>query len=308
MNQRLPVASDPVGHLDTWAAARPGALALLHKRRGRWMAWRWADVRREVAELSAALAARGFGPGERLALAGPFEPTLVLLALGARNAGGEVVAVSPDLSGQALLDGLSAAGAHHLFVASRDGASRAIAAYAGARAAPRLYLREAPAQRSAGLSVTPIAELFGEPRPMPERIEWDRLRSSRSAWVEEGSEWAEGLGLILERLLTHGQAFAFPENAESASRDRCDIAPVMLLLSAARAGALHDKLDQRLAPSGSLGRRLWDWAQRHAGRPGAHRHLRSHVRRIAGLHRVRAVEPAALVASAWLGTGREELP
>lgn len=307
MNPQSPAARDPMGHLDTWAAARPGTLALLHKRRGRWMGWRWADVRREVAELSAALAARGFGPGERLALAGPYEPTLILLALAARRAGGEVVAVSPGLSGKALVDGLLAKGARHFFVARRDGASRAIAAYAGDPAAPRLYLRDAPAQRSAGLAVIPVAELFGAPQTMPERIEWERLRSNRSAWVEEGSEWAEGLDLILERLLVRGQTFAFPENAESASRDRCDIAPGILLLSADRAEALHDELNRRLAPPGSLSRRLWDWAQRHAGQPGVHRYLRARARRITGLHRVRAVEPTMFASSAWLGAGWEDL-
>lgn len=302
----VPRAVDLFSHLDHWVVARPHGLALVHKRRGQWKGWYWDDVRREVAHLREALQRRGFGPGACLAVAGAYEPTLLLLALAARAAGGQVVPLPRTLAGPTLSDALNALGGAHLFVAERDGAARVQAAVEDGVRVPRLYLGHLLPCRCAGVVVEGVADLYaGQPLRVQRRLAWRHVRTAAPVWVEEGTEWAEGLGLLCERLVTHGEALAFPEGLASASRDRCDIAPATLLLSSSRAHALHAELENRVAVPGSLRRRVWDWAQRGAGQAGLPRHVHTRVRRIVGLHRLRAVAPAA-VDSAWLRPLRED--
>lgn len=301
----VPRAVELLDHLHRWAAVRPRELALVHKRCGQWKGWCWADVHREVTQLREALQHRGFGPGARLAVVGAYEPTLLVLALAARATGGQVVPLPRTLAGAALVEALGAPGEAHLFIAERDSAARLQAAVEGGVRLQRLYLAHRPTWRCADVVAEGVAELYaGQPLPVQGRRAWHHLRAAAPVWAEEGTEWAEGLELLCERLVIHGESLAFPEGMASASRDRCDIAPATLLLSSSRAHALHAELEDRVAAPGSLRRRVWDWARRGVGRTGLHRHVYSRVRRIVGLHRLRAVAPAA-IDSAWLRPLRE---
>lgn len=281
----LPV--NALNQLKHWAAYRPLHIALRHKRRGRWKAWRWIDVLREVERLGAALQMHGFGGGSRLALCGAYEPTLLILALAARVAGGQSFVVSRELGGDELRHLLRRAQPSHAFVQSREGVSRWLAV------APRLprelllFSCQSAARQRGKARVLPLAGLEGTPAE-PLRQSWRAGRRQAAVWSEEGTEWGQGLELLLRHWLGNGESFAFPENRESAARDRRDIAPVALLLSPARLQGLADEIEQRLAPHGSWCRRLCDWALADPRR-GVRRQLKARVRKLLGLHALQTV-------------------
>src|ERR1700709_30037 len=88
--------------LHHWSAAAPDDVALLHKRRGRWKAFRWTDAENEVARLTETLAEHGFGSGSRLAVSGAYEPDLVFIALAATAFGGLVLPAPRNMRGDEL--------------------------------------------------------------------------------------------------------------------------------------------------------------------------------------------------------------
>ena len=125
-------------------------------------------------------------------------------------------------------------------------------------------------------------------------------------WVDEGTEWQDGLSHVLQRWLGQGEGLAFPETSESASRDRREITPTDLLLSPRRVEALAAEIEARLAPPGSWRRWACDWALANQQR-AAGRRLKARVRRLLGFARLRRIEvpsapPAAALArpAAWL--------
>ncbi len=287
---------DVAGRLTRWATEQPEQLALVHKRQGVWKAWRWVDVQRDVAHLQGAL--RSLGPARSLGVQGALAPELILLALAAQAEGLNLVCLDPHVQGDALRAGIRARQLDLLLVTGQAGAQQAVRALEGQTDGPRLILSHL--QPGSATSAVALARLYpgGVPESRPP-LGWQAVQRARLGWVEEGSEWPDGLRLVLDRLLSRGEGVAFPETAGSAERDRRDIAPVALLLSPARAQALAGALEARLAPVGSLRRRLWLWAQRHTGRPGLHRALRLRVRALAGLHRVRVVEPLPGTGGIW---------
>lgn len=297
-----------LGRLADWARSRPADIALRHKRRGRWKAWRWADVAREVDHLAAALRQHGFGPGSRLALSGAFEPTLLLLALAAAAAGGHAFGLSRDAEGAGLRRQLERLQPSHVFVHSRAGATRVLAALAGTPGEVVLFSSQAAARREGQGRVLPLAGLYAGGPVAPARLAWRLAHAAPPLWSEEGTEWEDGLRLLLAHWLDKGEGLAFPESRESATRDRRDVAPAGLLLSSARLAGLEHELESRLPPPGSLTRRVWDWAQ---GGHALGRRLRARVRRLSGLHRLRRVvvdAPDAVPASGaqgWVHAYRE---
>lgn len=294
-----------------WAAGRPLQVALRHKRRGRWKAWRWVDVLHEVARLGVALQRQGFGPGSRLALSGALEPTAILLALAAQAAGGQVVPLCRRAEGGELHGLLLRLQPSHAFVQSREGVSRWLDA---AQELPRgllLFSAQSAARRQGNCRVLPLAALEDDLPVVPLIQPWRAVRQQETVWCEEGSEWREGLGLLLRHWLDSGSGFAFPESSESAARDRRDVAPTALLLSEGRRQALAAEIEQRLAPAGSWSRQVSDWAL-HGPERGLPRWIAARVRELLGLRRLErllpgeAPPPLARPAPAWLGERREQ--
>lgn len=300
-----------LNQLQHWAASRPLQIALRHKRRGRWKAWRWVDVLREVVQLGVALQQKGFGPGSRLALSGAFEPRLILLALAARAAGGQAFAVSRAASGEELRGLLHRTQPTHAFVQSREGVSQWLAAAVGLPHELLLFSAQSAPRQSGKARVLPLAELEGAGcEPMQQS--WRAARKTGAVWSEEGTEWAQGLELLLRHWLGNGESFAFPENSESAARDRRDIAPIALLLSPQRLQALADEIENRLAPLGSWRRRLCDWTLRDA-RHGLRRGIKARVRALLGFPRLQTILRSApdeqavpAVNHAWIREYREQ--
>ncbi len=287
-----------------WSASRPDQIALQHKRRGQWKAWRWADVARDVGVLAASLRDQGVGPGTRLALSGAFEPTLLLLALAAFEAGAEVVSVPRSSDAAQWRAELAALQPSHLYLQRREDVAAALQAAGDASREVVLISAHAPVRASDRSRVLSIAALHDGQRGERQFLRHRQALRASSAWVEEGTEWREGLALVLTHWLGGGGSLAFPERSESAARDRRDVAPVVLLLSPARLQRLGDEIENRLAPQGSLRRRLSDWAAR-SPRRSLVRHLHARIRRQFGLGRLESVRSADTVTPhsdhRWVG-------
>jgi hypothetical protein len=240
--------------LHHWSAAAPDDVALLHKRRGRWKAFRWTDAENEVARLTETLAEHGFGSGSRLAVSGAYEPDLIFIALAATALGGSVLPAPRNMRG----DELASFRPTHAFVKGR----RTLAHWAELRAGDSrlpLFCSQPDAQESEQWQMVPTGGLPETAASQPRNLR-RRLRRRAVAWVDEGTEWTEGLNIILGTWLKDGSALAFPEAEGSVARDRKEIRPSALLSSQARRQALSEEINQRL---GIWNRRLAEARPRH---------------------------------------------
>jgi len=281
-----------LARLQHWALEKPLQIALRHRRHGTWKAWRWIDVLREVERTAAALSERGFGPGSRLALSGAFEPTLLLLALAAKRAGGQTLVVSRQARDEELRRQLLLARPGYAYVQRRENVSHWLLAGADSEWALQLFSAQS-GERSAGAwKVLALDTLLGNRAPDLHRLGWRHTWQEESVWNDEGTEWADGLSRILEHWLSSGLGFAFPETSESAARDLRDIAPSVLLLSAPRLQTLAAEIESRLAPLGSWRRQLCDWTLLDA-RYGVRRWIKARVRHLLGFQRVRSIVQGA---------------
>lgn len=299
----------PLGRLSHWASVRPEQVALLHKRRGRWKAWRWTDVADDVARLRDALRQQGFTAESNLVLSGAFEPTLILLALAAASVGGKVHSLPRTATAVELRALLGTAHPTHVYLEHRQGFAKALAANDGGPRELVLLSPKLAPQRRGNWRVVPVAELHGESGAESLRLRRHAASQTATAWVEDSTDWAGGLAHVLGYWLESGEGLAFPESLESAARDRRDISPSALLLSPAGLHGLSGEIESRLAPEGSLRRRLVESILRQP-RGGLRRRLKGRVRGQLGLRRlervIRPATPASAVAAGWVALLLEE--
>ncbi|WP_448107290.1 AMP-binding protein [Pseudomonas azerbaijanoccidentalis] len=280
----VPQALEQLRH---WAQVRPLQPALRHKRHGQWFVWRWIDVLRDVERLSDGLRQQGFDEDSRLAVSGAFEPNLLLLALAAQQVGGQLLAVEDNLDAPALHNVLWRSAPTHAFVPGRQ--------------TQQLWLNQ-------DQSLLDFSELLGRTEP-PQRLRLGLVGTQ--LWSEEGTQWQDGLGVLFEQWLTSGQTLAFPESTGSASRDRREVAPSGLLLSAERLQVLANEIDSRLAPLGTWRRRLCDWAIAHPEK-ALQRLIKNRVRRLLGFHNLHFIWQATRTAQAqpapvWLAEFKRDI-
>ncbi|TBV01802.1 AMP-binding protein [Phytopseudomonas dryadis] len=285
------VPDEALGHVRRWAAQRPLEIALRHRRRGIWKAWRWIDVLREVERKAAALRQQGFGAGSRLAVSGAYEPTLLLLALAAKQLGGHTQSISRYSQGEALRRQVLAGRADFAFVQRREQAAAWLAIATDDSRPLTLFCAQPIAATQGRWRTVPLSALI-EGQPSTDSQGWRQAYREPASWCDEGSEWADGLRVLLQHWLEGGQGLAFPESSESAARDRREIAPVTLLLSPPRLQRLAAEIEARLAPAGSWRRRLCDWTQRAPGR-GVRRWIKARVRRLLGFQRLQRIVQGA---------------
>lgn len=285
------VPDEALALVQRWAAQQPLGIALRHRRRGQWKAWRWIDVSREVERKAALLTQQGFTAGSRLALSGAYEPTLLLLALAAKRLGGHVQLISRYSRGETLRRQLLAGRAGFAFVQRRDQAAAWLEALADERRPLMLFCAQPVSVSKGVLQVVALAELI-EGQPSQDRLSWRQADREAALWCDEGSEWGDGLHLLLLHWLQGGQGLAFPESSESAARDRREIAPQTLLLSPPRLRTLAAEIEARLAPVGSWRRRLCDWTL-HDPRRGVRRWIKTRVRQLLGFQRLQRIVQGA---------------
>jgi long-subunit acyl-CoA synthetase (AMP-forming) len=266
-------AARALEQLRHWAQVSPLQAALRHKRHGQWFVWRWIDVLRDVERLADGLRQQGFTGDSRLALSGAFEPNLLLLALAAQQIGGTLLTLPDNLAPEALHQALWRSRPTHAFVAGRQ--------------TRQLWINQHQ-------SLLDFSALLG-PSESPERLK--RWNQSAQLWCEESTQWQHGLTVLLEQWLNSGHALAFPESPSSASRDRREVAPSGLLLSAERLKLLDDEIESRLALSGTWRRRLCDWAIAHPQK-GLQRLIKHRVRRLLGFHNLHFIWQATRAVDA----------
>jgi long-chain acyl-CoA synthetase len=78
------------------------AIALRHKRLGKWRALSWQDVATTVERLAAGLAGRGFGPGDSLLLVSQPREEALMMSLAAQWNGGVAIPLDPQIDDDAL--------------------------------------------------------------------------------------------------------------------------------------------------------------------------------------------------------------
>lgn len=251
-----------------WARVSPLQPALRHKRRGQWFVWRWIDVLRDVERLADGLRQQGFSDASRLALSGAFEPDLLLLALAAQHIGGQVLTLPDNLDPESLHDALSRSRPSHAFVKGQK--------------TRQCWINQ-------GHTPLDFTGLLGPADPPQRLLGWWH---GPQLWSEEGTQWQAGLSVLFDQWLNSGQSLAFPQCPASASRDRREVAPTGLLLSAKRLEALLNEIDRRLAAPGTWRRRLCDWAIAHPEK-GPQRLIKQGVRRLLGFQNLHFIWPIA---------------
>lgn len=126
MNATLPAA------LVAQAEARPDAVALRHKRLGRWVEITWAQYADRVARVAAGLQALGVQGGERVVIQADNRPEWVIADLAIQSIGAITVGVSPDASADALGAVLGNCGACAMVAEDEEQLDKALAVRADA--------------------------------------------------------------------------------------------------------------------------------------------------------------------------------
>jgi hypothetical protein len=239
-------------------AAYPDEISLLHKQAGRWRIFRWADAFDEVVRLRAALQNFGAGAGSKLVLSGALEPDLIFLALAAHSLEATLYSISRTLAGTELQETLAALSPTHAFVTGRRSIARWLVIGTPNGEPLPLFAKTAMASHDAGWQVHALwreEDDIPERRVFAHRKTW--LKSRDISWVDEGTEWTEGLGIVVAHWLEGTRVVAFPEKGESALRDRREIRPSLLLTSAWRRRQLDEEFKQRLPAPGSWMHKLY---------------------------------------------------
>ncbi|AZE89948.1 AMP-binding protein [Pseudomonas orientalis] len=279
----VPEPKAALERLHHWAQLMPLQVALRHKRQGQWHAWRWIDVLRDVERVADGLRQQGFSEQSQLALSGAFEPNLLLLALAAQSVGGQVLTLADDLDPQALEQQLWRLHPSHACVQGRQ--------------ADWAFTQRLD-----------FVQLLGPVDPAQRLQRWWQPAAETVLWSEEGTHWQGGLAVVLEQWLDSGHGLAFPETLASARRDRSEIAPTGLLLSAERLQHLADEIESRLAAHGTWRRRLCEWAIAHP-QSGLRRLLKKRVRTLLGFQRLGYIwQPLKATAEpTWLAEFKRDI-
>jgi acyl-CoA synthetase (AMP-forming)/AMP-acid ligase II len=239
----------PVTEIFAIAAIAPDAEALRHKRRGQWRSWSWASVAAESERLARALRERGVDDHSIVAISGDYTPVLLLFAISAARAGARVASVQTSLTRAALADWLRNESVTLAFVGLREQLGTWQAALAEAARRTQIVVDfHLPWGHPAGAGITAASDFLDDVARGREL----RSLSREVLWIEEGTDWTDGLGFILHAL-GHGATLAFPESRTAAGRDRRETQPVRFALSAAHRAALARGLATRLPTGRSLG-------------------------------------------------------
>lgn len=236
-----------------------GQPALLHKRRGVWVVRCWADVLEEIDRLAGGLRHLGVSEGSRVAVDGEITARLLLSTAAIRAIGAEIVSVPLSASPEAL-DRVVADPTISLVIGQgRETVEEWSEATRNRRDVPIVFDHATPDSQPPrhGIVTLPLLKLLGKPFGWAKSV--DRKPTDAKlpvTWVEESTEWADGLEIVLDNWVSSGEPLALPELLAAAARDRREIAPQRWIASAARLqqneAAIRERLPDRKSLSGWL--------------------------------------------------------
>lgn len=237
------------------ARRNAGQPALLHKRRGVWVVRRWADVLEEIDRLAAGLRHLGVSEGSRVAIDGEINARLLLSGAAVRAVGAEIVAVPLSASAEEL-DRVVADPTVSLVIGQgRDTVEEWSEATLNRREVPIVFDHTTPDSRAprAGIVTLPLLKMLGKPLGWAKSV--DRKPTDTKlpvTWVEESTEWADGLEIVLDHWVSSGEPLALPELLAAAARDRREVAPQRWIASEVRLRQSELAIRERLPARKSL--------------------------------------------------------
>jgi len=286
MTQQPSAVRLPVDELLAAVAKSPATEALRHKRRGRWLSWTGAAVRGDSAVLSEALAARGIRAGSIVAVSGDYAPKLLLFTIAAASLGASVIPVPPQISRASLAGWLRAHPCDLVFLGLREQLGTWRAAQ---RDAERTFAIVLDFHLPWGHGRADGVIAFGDLLPTAPAPLRSGGNASQIVWVEEGTEWQDGLVFALH-VLAAGRVLTSPESRIAAPNDRRETQPEAFVISAAHRAVLERDLASRLPNGHGIGARLTRAALRPASGGAALRQARGwllgRLRRPFGLSRL----------------------
>lgn len=282
------------------SASLPGAIALVHKSNGGWVAWTWREWHAEVARIGAALTARGFRPEDVVAIAAGPSPQALAVTLAAQALGGaalwldvEAARPSSTISGSpvAIRFGFAAdeaalaslrsrlgladawtLGLHTADHGSPDDPDRAIRPYAAVVAATAPPDEPLAWARSSDIAFrfAPLGVTGGSPAA-PSVASHASLIDSARAWlhargpVDRLAFTAEAptsadVAIFFAAWLVGGFPLGLPEDATTANADRRELRPGVVAATGIAYGRLAQQVADELPPPGTLLRRALDVA------------------------------------------------
>lgn len=247
------------------AAARrdPGAAALIHKRRGVWVTQRWGQVLEEIDRLAQGLRHLGLRDERQVAVDGEITAPLFLAAAAVRAAGGRILSIATAASAQELDRVRDDQSVDLVIGQGRDTVARWNEG--NKRRVPIIFDHTTPDSRSPAEGIVTLATL----RTLSEPAGWakdltaaPRSDSLPATWVEETTDWLDGLDILLDRWVASGEPLAFPELLAAATRDRLELSPPSWIASLARLDVNERAIRERLPQRNSIAAWLVDGALR----------------------------------------------
>ena len=245
------------------ARCHAGQPALLHKRRGIWVLRRWADVLEEIDRLAAGLRHLGLTEDGRVVIDGEITARLLLAGAAVRAVGAEIVTV-PLAATHDELDRIVADSSITMVIGQgRDTVEEWSIAARDRRKVPIVFDHATPDSRPPAKDIVtlPLLKMLGKPAGWAKSVErTDGTSGLPATWVEESTDWRDGLDIVLDHWISSGEPLALPELLAAAARDRREIAPQRWIASEPRLHVNAVEIRESLPARGSFSGWLVDGA------------------------------------------------
>ncbi|WP_434114236.1 AMP-binding protein [Paraburkholderia caffeinilytica] len=296
----------PLSTLPDWlrhqAQHRPYAIALRHKRLGRWHALSWQDVATAAGQLAAGLAQRGFAAGDALLLVSHPREEALLLSLAAQWNGGVAIPLDPHLADDALRSVLTLIAPRFVF-AEDDSQIDRLLTHEGLHvidANPRNLTphphpavtdyRALPVHTESGFPSTArphddafafvrhdadgqlVEQRFSHAtlvREAQQLVATEKLDASDEAFAARAFAATSQARYLIAPWVLSGFRLNFPESLATRDNDRRELAPTLVAGTRETYARVAQLVDDRLPGARSWRRRLISRAQRKQGGPFA---------------------------------------
>jgi hypothetical protein len=270
--------------------------ALLHKARGRWVAWDWRAAVAEIERIVAGLRDLGVVPASSVVISGEIGPHLLLVAVAARVIGAKVVSAPRAPGVEAARGILTGANVALVFTQGRGALATWLKACPDMMR-PRIVFDHVTAD---GHSPHPDVVTYARLRTLSGPSGWTlasagssrRVRARETIWIEETTDWRDGLDHVIAAWLAQGATLVFPEIIAAALRDRREIRPCRWLASAGALAAAAEDMQARFPKRRSLSGQLVIRTIAAQGRGGFARLGAALLRRRLGLDRLQSIDVA----------------